>query len=92
MFDTTFARELSLLEGRDEVMELRGKGKTILSSACPGWICYAEKTKGELLPLVSDVVSSQAAMGVLVKYGIVAKKLGLLFVSSSISLSFLLWY
>ncbi|GAA6010896.1 hypothetical protein JCM10207_003979 [Rhodosporidiobolus poonsookiae] len=49
----------------------------ILSSACPGWICYAEKTHGELLPFVSGVKSPQAVGGVLVKGKVVAGKLGL---------------
>ncbi|GAA5988930.1 hypothetical protein JCM11641_002918 [Rhodosporidiobolus odoratus] len=49
----------------------------ILSSACPGWICYAEKTHGDLLPFVSGVKSPQAVAGVLVKGTLVAGRLGL---------------
>ncbi|GAA5821693.1 hypothetical protein JCM11251_000975 [Rhodosporidiobolus azoricus] len=49
----------------------------ILSSACPGWICYAEKTHGDLLPFVSGVKSPQAVGGVLVKGKTVAGRLGL---------------
>ncbi|GAA5874045.1 hypothetical protein JCM8547_004814 [Rhodosporidiobolus lusitaniae] len=49
----------------------------ILSSACPGWICYAEKTHGDLLPFVSGVKSPQAVAGVLVKGNVVAGRLGL---------------
>lgn len=49
----------------------------VLSSACPGWICYAEKTHGELLPFVSNAKSPQAVMGTLVKAGEVAGRLGL---------------
>ncbi|GAA6033040.1 hypothetical protein JCM8097_000114 [Rhodosporidiobolus ruineniae] len=48
----------------------------ILSSACPGWICYAEKTHGDLLPFVSGVKSPQAVAGVLIKGKVVAGKLG----------------
>ncbi|KAK4055016.1 Cytosolic Fe-S cluster assembly factor nar1 [Microbotryomycetes sp. JL221] len=71
VFDTTFAREISLDENRREFLERRAcaaeqpqrthvipspgteasspKSSSsgplpILSSACPGWICYAEKT------------------------------------------------
>lgn len=34
----------------------------------PGWICYAEKTHGNLLvPLISTARSPQQVMGVLVK-------------------------
>lgn len=40
----------------------------ILASACPGWVCYAEKTHGEyILPFVSKVKSPQAIMGTAVK-------------------------
>ncbi|GIX85483.1 cytosolic Fe-S cluster assembly factor narfl [Caerostris extrusa] len=40
----------------------------MLSSACPGWICYAEKTHGEyVLPYISTVKSPQQIMGSLVK-------------------------
>lgn len=42
--------------------------KPILASACPGWICYAEKTQGaQLLTHVSKVRSPQSVMGALVK-------------------------
>ncbi|KAL7008000.1 Cytosolic Fe-S cluster assembly factor nar1 [Cystobasidiomycetes sp. EMM_F5] len=91
VFDTTFARHLSLMEGRSEYSErLAKKGKAraidalsdnaadtslpLLASACPGWICYAEKTHGELLPFISAVRSPQQVMGVLVKDWL-AKKL-----------------
>jgi iron only hydrogenase large subunit-like protein len=39
----------------------------ILASACPGWVCYAEKAQGDLLPLMSSVRSSQGVSGALVK-------------------------
>ncbi|KAL8276948.1 hypothetical protein RQP46_010676 [Phenoliferia psychrophenolica] len=90
VFDTTFARTLSLSENRLEFLERRSTALAspstrtssptplpILSSSCPGWICYAEKTHGELLPFVSAVKSAQAVMGTLVKAGPVAKRLGL---------------
>ena len=41
----------------------------LLTSACPGWICYAEKTHGNfILPYISKVKSPQQVMGSLVKY------------------------
>jgi len=40
---------------------------TMLCGACPGWICYAEKTHGEVLPLISTTKSSQQIMGYLIK-------------------------
>ncbi|KMY91500.1 probable cytosolic Fe-S cluster assembly factor GD17698 isoform X2 [Drosophila simulans] len=40
----------------------------MLSSSCPGWVCYAEKTHGNfILPYVSTTRSPQQIMGVLVK-------------------------
>jgi iron only hydrogenase large subunit-like protein len=64
---------LSLLETRIEYQQRsskKGKEKAalpILASACPGWVCYAEKAQGDLLPLMSNVRSSQGIMGALVK-------------------------
>jgi len=41
---------------------------TMLSSSCPGWVCYAEKTHGNfILPFVATTRSPQQIMGVLVK-------------------------
>ncbi|PWN48936.1 iron hydrogenase [Violaceomyces palustris] len=39
----------------------------MLSSACPGWICYAEKTHGELLGFISRTKSPQQISGLLAK-------------------------
>jgi iron only hydrogenase large subunit-like protein len=41
--------------------------KPILTSACPGWICYAEKTHPYILPYISRLKSPQALTGTLVK-------------------------
>ncbi|MCJ1479846.1 Cytosolic Fe-S cluster assembly factor nar1 [Lambiella insularis] len=41
--------------------------KPILTSACPGWICYAEKTHPHILPHLSRLKSPQALTGTLVK-------------------------
>jgi iron only hydrogenase large subunit-like protein len=51
----------------DPMTSLRGNGLPMLASACPGWVCYAEKAHGELLGFVSAVRSSQGVMGALVK-------------------------
>ncbi|CAN0558361.1 unnamed protein product, partial [Ectocarpus sp. 12 AP-2014] len=46
----------------------RGPGELlVLTSACPGWVCYAEKTAPEALPFMSTVKSPQQMMGVLAK-------------------------
>ena len=41
--------------------------KPILTSACPGWICYAEKTHPHILPHLSRLKSPQALTGTLLK-------------------------
>ena len=42
--------------------------KPVLASACPGWICYAEKTQGAaVLDHISRIRSPQSIMGALVK-------------------------
>ena len=68
-YDTTFARHLSLLEHTTEFLERKhSNGKLpMIASACPGWICYAEKAHAEMLPFIARTKSSQQVMGVLVK-------------------------
>jgi iron only hydrogenase large subunit-like protein len=39
----------------------------MLTSACPGWVCYAEKTQPNVLPYISTAKSAQQIMGDLVK-------------------------
>ncbi|THH27732.1 hypothetical protein EUX98_g6462, partial [Antrodiella citrinella] len=70
-FDTTFARHISLLEHAQEFRERKQAGGAgslpMLASACPGWVCYAEKTHAEMLPFISRTKSPQQVMGTLVK-------------------------
>ncbi|KAI9371475.1 iron hydrogenase [Aspergillus egyptiacus] len=49
--------------------------RPILSSACPGWICYAEKTHPFILPHLSRLKSPQALAGTLLKTAL-SKSLG----------------
>ncbi|KAI8854557.1 iron hydrogenase [Chytridium lagenaria] len=74
VFDSSFGRDFSLLESAKEFVE-RFKRKResnsefstelpMLASACPGWICYAEKTHSYLLPYISVVKSPQQVMGI----------------------------
>lgn len=74
MVDTNTAREACLVLGADEVLaEAEGfqpgskAAKPILTSSCPGWVCYAEKTHPYVLPHLSRVKSPQALMGTLLK-------------------------
>jgi hypothetical protein len=40
-----------------------GQGLPMLASACPGWVCYAEKTHGDyILPYISSTKSPQVSM------------------------------
>ncbi|KAL7378004.1 hypothetical protein ABVT39_007276 [Epinephelus coioides] len=83
VFETSFSRTFSLLESQREFVERfqrkeqDNKSLPMLASACPGWICYAEKTHGEfILPYISTTRSPQAMMGSLVK-GYFAEQQGL---------------
>ncbi|KAF9029007.1 iron hydrogenase [Hymenopellis radicata] len=76
VFDTTFARHLALREHAREFMErsqhaqdseAHNQHLPMLASACPGWICYAEKAHSEMLPFISKTKSPQQIMGSLVK-------------------------
>ncbi|XP_036594061.1 cytosolic iron-sulfur assembly component 3 isoform X4 [Trichosurus vulpecula] len=74
VFDTTFSRNFSLLESQREfVQRFRRSTESkqalpMLASACPGWICYAEKTHGSfIIPYISTVKSPQQVMGSLIK-------------------------
>ena len=66
VLDLQVAEQLAVLEQRQEFMEKfenrraaaavgqKAVGGPILTSSCPGWICYAEKTHGSwILPFVS---------------------------------------
>lgn len=68
--DTNRMREACLVLGADEVrasLADKSKQKPILTSACPGWICYAEKTHPHILPHLSALKSPQALSGTLLK-------------------------
>ncbi|KAJ8246055.1 hypothetical protein GJAV_G00263150 [Gymnothorax javanicus] len=74
VFDTGFSRTFSLLESQREFVERFQRKEEdknalpMLTSACPGWICYAEKTHGDfILPYISTTRSPQQVMGSLVK-------------------------
>lgn len=74
VIDTSFARHMSLAEQAKEFRERKEESLSstqptlpMLASACPGWICYAEKTHGELIPLISKTRSPQQIAGILAK-------------------------
>jgi iron only hydrogenase large subunit-like protein len=68
--DTNRMREAALVLGAEEVADAmadKSKPRPILTSACPGWICYAEKTHPHILPYLSSLKSPQALSGTLLK-------------------------
>ncbi|KAI1133554.1 iron only hydrogenase large subunit domain-containing protein [Nemania abortiva] len=65
--DTNAAREACLVLGAEEAVTSGRIAKPILSSSCPGWVCYAEKTHPYVLPHISKIKSPQAMMGTLLK-------------------------
>ncbi|ERM95549.1 protein NAR1 isoform X1 [Amborella trichopoda] len=88
VFDTNCSRDLALIEACDEFITRYNQHLAtyaqecvptlpMLSSACPGWICYAEKTLGSyILPYISTVRSPQQSIGSIIKHHI-CWKLGL---------------
>lgn len=82
---TALGRKLSLLEESSRVIKRKldhmenpqSPPKPILSSICPGWVLYAEKTHPHVLPFMSLVKSPQQITGCLLK-DLAAKDLGCL--------------
>ncbi|KHJ34135.1 putative iron only hydrogenase large subunit domain-containing protein [Erysiphe necator] len=82
VIDTNVARNACLVLGVDEVLNsLQGREERsasedskepqakmpLLTSSCPGWICYAEKTHPYILPHLSKLKSPQAITGTILK-------------------------
>ncbi|KAI1430108.1 iron only hydrogenase large subunit domain-containing protein [Xylaria sp. FL1777] len=65
--DTNAARAACLVLGAEEAIGDCKVAKPILTSSCPGWVCYAEKTHPYVLPHISKIKSPQALMGTLLK-------------------------
>ncbi|KAL2475767.1 ferredoxin hydrogenase [Abeliophyllum distichum] len=85
VFDTSSSRDLTLTESCNEFITRYKQSNSIndeksklalpmISSACPGWICYAEKTLGSyVLPYISSVKSPQQIIGAAIKSHICQK-------------------
>lgn len=85
IFDTSCSRDLSLIESCNEFMSRYKQNHSVdddkyksslpmIASACPGWICYAEKTLGSyILPHISSVKSPQQTIGAIIKHHICQK-------------------
>ncbi|KAF7840533.1 protein NAR1-like isoform X1 [Senna tora] len=80
IFDTSCSRDLALVESCNEFIsrykqnqlvddESNKMGLPMIASACPGWICYAEKQLGSfILPYISKVKSPQQIIGAIIKH------------------------
>lgn len=71
VYDIAYARNFALIEIKNEFLkryENNRQNLPFLTSECPGWICYAEKTQGEyIIPYISRVKSPQQILGSLIK-------------------------
>lgn len=76
VFDTTWSNNFSVMEICHEFVDKYKKQEAnknekilpLFTSNCPGWVCYAEKTCGEIiLPHISTTKSPQQVMGTLIK-------------------------
>nr|XP_046918651.1 probable cytosolic Fe-S cluster assembly factor CPIJ010948 [Dermatophagoides farinae] len=72
IFDLALARHICLQESWQELSQRfvsnSNAKQPLLSSTCPGFVCYAEKSQGNILvPLLSRIKSPQQIMGLLVK-------------------------
>ena len=73
VLDLALAKDVSVIEtcAHAEAVHRTQQAATrktpVLASACPGWICYAEKREHKALPFISPVKSPQQIAGTLVK-------------------------
>lgn len=72
VLDTDWGRDVACVAAYEELLEVIGNGsqelkKPVLTSACPGFICYAEAVHPYLIPHLSRLKSPQAILGTLVK-------------------------
>ena len=91
VLDSNVFREIALEAAFEEVRGSRantndghvdggggaGPRRPVLASACPGWICYVEKTHPHILPYLSRLKSPQALAGTFVK-SILSRRFGIL--------------
>lgn len=64
---TSLGRKLSLINEAKEVINRKTEEGPILSSICPGWVLYAEKTHPYIIPKLSTIKSPQQITGCLLK-------------------------
>lgn len=67
---TSLGRKLSLIYEAQNIIQRKHENHEegpVLSSICPGWVLYAEKTHPYILPRISNVKSPQQITGCLLK-------------------------
>lgn len=65
---TEIGRAMALVQEADDAWKRKDQESgPVLSSICPGWTCYVEKSHPEMLPFLSHVRSPQQITGHLVK-------------------------
>lgn len=69
IFDTNFGLLLAIEEAKREFIKRyrNAENLPVLSGECPGWVCYAEKTQHQAIPLISEVKSPQQIMASVVR-------------------------
>lgn len=70
VIDLSFPRHIALLEAKEEFLKRYREGKKLtITSACPGWVTYAEKTQGgSILEYISKVRSPQGVFGAVAEH------------------------
>jgi NADH-quinone oxidoreductase subunit G len=65
VFDTNFAADLTIMEEGSELLDRVQNNKLLplMTSCCPGWINYVEKSHPELIPYLSTSKSPQQMHG-----------------------------
>ena len=68
-FDLEYAHQLAVRGVSEEFVERYHESRLpMFTSACPGWICYAEKSVGDVvLPHIANTKSPQQIMGSMLK-------------------------
>ncbi|WP_392486903.1 NADH-dependent [FeFe] hydrogenase, group A6 [Haloimpatiens sp. FM7315] len=69
VFDTNFAADLTIMEEANELLYRINNNKVLpmMTSCCPGWIEYVEKSAPEMIPNISTCKSPQQMFGSIAK-------------------------
>lgn len=68
-YRTDFGADITIMEESEEFIKCfnSGEKKPFMTSCCPGWINYVEKTHPELIPNLSSCKSPMEMLGALIK-------------------------